>query len=100
MTPLLANAVHGWWTAQNAEQDILARIENEEMLLRIVRDDMNGFQAQIRSFTCEGPSRLIEVEQGVFVVLAWQPRDEYHRMELADVEQLGEHEETTYVIPS
>jgi hypothetical protein len=100
MTPLLANTVHGWWTAQKAEQDILARIENEEMLLRIVRSDMSGFQAQIRSFAQEGPSRLIEVEQGIFVMLAWQSRDDMHIMELATVEQLGEHENTTYVVPT
>ncbi len=100
MTPLLANAVHGWWTTQKAEQEILARIENEQMLLRIVRDDMSGFQAQIRSFCCEGPSRLIEVEQGVFVVLAWQLGDDFHHMELTTVEQLGKHDETTYRVPT
>ena len=100
MTPLLANAVHGWRTAQKAEQKILARIEHEQMLLRIVRDDMSGFQIQIRSFVQEGPSRLIEVEKGVFIVLAWQPRDDMHIMELTTVEQLGEHEQTTYMIPT
>ena len=99
MTPI-ANSIHGWWTAQKAEQDILARIENEQMLLRIIRDDMSVFQDQIRSIEYEGPSRLIEVEQGVFVVLAWQSRDDLYSIELTPVEQLGEHKETTYVVPS
>ena len=100
MTPLLANAIHGWWTAQKAEQEILARSEREDMLLRTVREDMSGFQAQVRTFSREWPSLVVEVEAGVFVVLAWQSRDCEHIMELATVEQLGEHEETTYVVPT
>jgi hypothetical protein len=100
MTPQVAFAVHGWWTAQKTEQAILARIEHEQLLLSVVQNDMSAFQSQIHSLVQEGPSRLIEVEPGVFIMLAWQPRDDYHTIELATVVPLGDHEDPTYVVPT
>jgi hypothetical protein len=96
MTPQLKQSIVNWWDARNYAHELRQRIEDAEHLLRITEDDISGFQAQIRSFAAEGPSRLIEVEPGVFVVLAWQYRDDFHIMEHAVVEKVQEAE-VTYV---